>query len=132
MGSNKRKLHRARRELCDHLQENGYGVELKDNWQLWRIHSRPLDFLGFRFYRDKTLLRKKTFLRFRRKIAKIKKRGYCNVAAARAVVSGIGWLKQIPGGKSYYLNHVKPVISKREATRIISIFDKRNSRRLVA
>lgn len=132
MDSNKRKLHRSRLKLCGYLLNNGYGVELKDNWQLWRIHSRPLDFLGFRFYKGKTFLRKNTFLKLRRKIAKIKKRGYCTVAMARGVVSGIGWLKQIPGGKSYYLNYVKPVISKREATRIISIYDKRNNGRLIA
>lgn len=35
-------------------------LELKDNWQIFPVESRGVDFLGFRFFHDFILLRKKT------------------------------------------------------------------------
>lgn len=123
--TNKRKLHKARLRIDEFLKVNGFRVHIKGNWQLWRIHTRPLDFLGYRFYKGKTLLRKRMFYRFMRKVRRIKKRGYCTVQAARGITAGLGWLKHIPGGRHFYLTHVKPIISKKELRKIISAADKR-------
>lgn len=57
--TNKRKLRKAIMEIEKYL--NGIGLKLKPNYQVWKVHSRPIDFVGFRFYKDKTLLRKKNF-----------------------------------------------------------------------
>ena len=126
--TNKRKLHRARLQIVAFLRDNGYNCTLKDNWQLWRLHSRPLDFMGYRFYKDRTLLRKRIFYALNRKVRLVKKRGYCTVRSARAIASEMGWLKRIPGGRHYDLNHIKPVISKGEISRIISAYDKKTRR----
>lgn len=124
--TNKRKLHKARTQIADYLMENGYKVTIKDNWQLWRLHSRPLDFVGYRFYKDKTLLRKRMFYLLNRKVRQVKKKGYCTVKTARGLISLLGWLKHIPGGKRYYLTYIKPVISKSEMARIVSAYDKKH------
>lgn len=57
--TNKRKLRKAIMEIEKYL--NGIGLKLKPNYQVWKVHSRPIDFVGFRFYKDKMLLRKKIF-----------------------------------------------------------------------
>ena len=126
MDCNKRKLHRAKSQIASFLKRNHYNCTLKNNWQLWKIHSRPLDYLGYRFYEDKTLLRKRIFYTINRKVREIYKRGYCTVKSARCMASEIGWLRRIPGGKHYYLSYIKPVISKGEMARIISAYDKKH------
>ena len=128
MDTNKRKLHKARLQIAAYLRDGQYNCTIKDNWQLWRIHSRPLDYLGYRFYREKTLLRKRIFYAFNWKVREVKKKGYCTVRCARALASGMGWMKRIPGGRHYYLTKIKPIISKGEIARIISIYDKKTRR----
>ena len=127
--TNKRKLHKARKALAEYLRKEGYGVEIKPDWQLWRIHTRPIDFLGYRFYKDKMLMRKKNFYRFTRRVQRVKKRGYCTERGARQIAAGLGQLRNTPGGKHYYLHHIKPIIAKREITKIISAADKRRKER---
>ena len=131
MDTSKRKLHKARLQIAAYLRDGHYNCTIKDNWQLWRIYSRPLDYLGYRFYREKTLLRKRIFYAFNRKVREVKKKGYCTVRCARALASGMGWLKRIPGGRHYYFTKIKPIISKGEIARIISIYDKKTRRKTV-
>lgn len=127
--TNKRKLHKARKALAEYLRKEGYGIEIKPDWQLWRIHTRPIDFLGYLFYKDKTLMRRKNFYRFTRRVQRVKKRGYCTERGARQIAAGLGQLKNTPGGKHYYLNSIKPIIAKREISKIISAADKRRKER---
>lgn len=120
----KRKLHRALRSLVAYLDKEGYACRIKDDWQVYPMAKRPLDFLGYCFWRDKTLLRKRTFLGLMRRVGIVKKRGYCTVARARGIASLLGLVKQLPHGKHLYLKYIKPIISKGEMSRIISRYDK--------
>lgn len=45
-------------------------LTIKENWQLFKTESRPLDFLGYRFYRGYTTLRRSNFLRIKRRAKK--------------------------------------------------------------
>lgn len=128
--TNKRKLHRARTAINEFLTTHKYKVVIKGNWQLWKIHSRPLDFLGYRFYKEKTLLRKRIFIALSRKVSKINKTCKCSVKNARGLTSYFGWLKHIPSGKHYYLNYIKPIVSKKKLRKIISVFDKQERRKM--
>ena len=123
--TNKRKLRKAKLAIDEFLLTGNYNLEIKENYQLWKIHTRPLDFLGYRFYKDKTLLRKSIFYGFNRRLRKIKKRGYCTIARARALASLLGWFKHISSGRDYYVNNIKPIISKRRISTIISIYDRK-------
>jgi len=126
--TNKRKLHRALRSIKQYLEKNGYNSRIKGDWQVFPMRSRPLDFLGFRFWRGKTLLRKRTFRGLLRRVRRVKKKGYCTVTRARGIMSLLGYVKQLPHGKHFYLTQIKPVISKGEMARIISIYDKKTRR----
>lgn len=128
LGPNKRKLRRALSALKEYLKREGYGVEIKENWQLWKTFSRPLDFVGYRFYKGYTLLRKKILYRLTKTVRRILLHGL-NIRRARRFNSLVGWGCHI-NFKKYYLERIKPVISKRTVKRYIARYDKRKQSRL--
>jgi len=125
LGTNKRRLHNTVYAIGDYLKGDGYAIHIKPSWQLWRRNSRPINYLGIVVYSNKIYLRKRNFIRFMRQVRRVKKRGYCTVGAARGIMSRLGELKDLPHGKHFYLTYIKPIISKGECRRIISLADKR-------
>lgn len=65
LGGNKKKLHRAREHISRYL-ETILGLKLKDNWQIFKTDSRGVDFVGFRFFHGRTILRRRNFQKLRR------------------------------------------------------------------
>lgn len=133
-GTNKRKLRQDLIALKEFLQKDDWAVTIKKNYAIWKLHprstlhSRPVDFLGYKFYvNGKKLLRNKNFNRLRRRVRRVQKRGYCTIRGARGIMSGFGLLKRLPHGRHYYLNHIKPIISKRRLRQIISTADRRRN-----
>lgn len=126
LGGNKKKLHKAKKEIESIL--NGYSLFIKKNWQVFKIDNRGLDFLGFRFFRNKTILRKRNALRIKRRIKKIKKKGKITIKDASAVVSYWGWIKK-SNSYNFYNKHVKKYIKIKEVRRIISENSKHNNAR---
>lgn len=127
-GSNKRFLHECRKRMADFLKD--IGLEMKSNWQVCRFHKvvngedkyRFLDFLGFRFYRNRTTLRKWIMLRMCRKARRFSK--HPSLFHCRQILSALGWLKQTD---TYfmYLEHIKPYVSFRNVRKKISRISKR-------
>ena len=120
---NKRKLRKAMRELSERLK--GYGLKIKENWQLWKRYSRPIDFVGYRFYEKYTLLRKRLLLRLMRTVKRISQFGL-NIQQARRFNSLIGWGTHI-NFRNFYVGKIKPTVSKGLAKRYISRHDKRRA-----
>lgn len=120
--SNKRKLHRAINSIEEYL--NKIGLCLKDNWQVWKINSRPIDFVGYRFYVNKTILRKRIFFRLCRRTRKIKKTGYITPHQAMSLLSLLGWLSHINGCK-WYVKNIYPYAPKNKLKRIVSNYSKK-------
>lgn len=121
-GSNKRKLHKTRIATEDYL--NTLGLTLKDNWQIFPIGSRGLDFMGFRFFRAKVTLRKSILRKARRKAIRIHNKDKPTIYDARQMVSYIGWLEQTDT-YWFYLKHIKPLINFQYLKRRLSRYDKR-------
>ncbi len=117
LGPNKRKLHKARREIEQYLLD--IGLQLKNDWQLFPVKSRPIDFLGMRFYRTHTTLRRRTCLRIRRRAKRIGKKKRLSPADAAAIVSYWGWVKRTNSYKFYH-THVRPHVTIQKARRVIS------------
>ena len=82
---NKKELRKIKEKVEEFLKKED--LLLKGNWQLFRTNSRPLDFLGYRFYRGYTTLRRGNFLRIRRRLKKISKKQNLSVKDASAVIS---------------------------------------------
>lgn len=68
-------------------------LEIKNNYQLFRINSRPLDFVGYKFLNNKVYLRKGIYKRIRRKILKIQRQRFVSVKDARTLMTYYGWKK---------------------------------------
>lgn len=119
LDNDKAKLHRARLELSNYLQREGYGLTLKENWQLWQVDTRPIDFVGYKLYSSRTLLRRANFNRIKRLIERIKVKGL-SIKRTRRYMSYYGWCKN-SNFKGYYLLRVKPVISTSNICRYILV-----------
>lgn len=93
--SSKRKLHRAVKAISDWL--GGVELQLKDNWQVYKVDTRMVTALGYRYDHEKTLLRKRNLLRLKRQLARAYKRldrgRPIAVSMAAGLLSRIGQLK---------------------------------------
>jgi len=117
LGSNKRKLHKARKEIEQYL--SSIHLKLKGDWQVFRTSKRAIDFLGLKFYQDKTIMRKANSLRIRRRYKKIGKKTELNYLDACAAVSYWGWMKHSDSFR-FYEKYIKCVVSISDAKRRIS------------
>ena len=104
LGGNKRELHKLKLQIEEYLK-NKLHLKLKSNWQIFPIayvskkdnkeHGRPLDFLGFQFYHDRTILRKHDLIALTRKVSKVAKKSFDKLTKndCLSVVSRLGMLK---------------------------------------
>jgi RNA-directed DNA polymerase len=106
-GNNKKKLHQARTRVEQYLNEVLH-VQVKDNWQLFRVDDRGVDFVGYRIFRDYCLLRKTTSLRIARRMRKIRASGEIAYRDAAAFMSYLGWLKHC-NAYNFTQKHLAPV-----------------------
>lgn len=120
--SNKRKLHKAR--LCiEQYVAQRRKLKIKPNWQVYKMpydngrgkvtSQRATDFVGFKFYRYKTTIRKAIFLRMRRCFLKLSGREY-TLRGARSFMSYNGWLRHTNSVnvKHKYIDGGKIIIKK--------------------
>lgn len=108
-GRNKRKLH----NVMDKIQTaaESIGLEVKANWQIFPVDSRGVDILGYRYFRDKTILRKRNSLAIIRQTRRIANKQRNNkpisFKEASGFLSRIGSLTHCRGGKLYqHIRHV--------------------------
>lgn len=109
-GPNKKKLHRARKAIATYL--HGLSLRLKGNWQIYPLKARPLDFVGYKFYRDRITLRKANFLRLTRQCRRARKvlasGRPISYAMASSLLSRIGQLKHCDSQK-IRIKYVDPI-----------------------
>jgi len=69
LSSNKGDLHKLLIDIRWYLHDR-LKLTIKDNYQIFPVEARRIDFVGYRFYHTHTLLRKPIKQRFARKMAK--------------------------------------------------------------
>lgn len=126
-GSNKKVLHRMRQAVDDYLHKE-LGLELKGNWQVFRFsygknQGRDLDFMGFRFFRNRTVLRKSIMFKATRKAKRISVKERPTIYDARQMMSYLGWIK-CTDTYTMYLFWIKPYVNFQKMKRKISRYDK--------
>lgn len=100
------------RQLCPHMRRMEYGT-------ITRHAGRDVDFMGFRFYRDHTSIRRNNSLRIRRLYAKAAKMENVDPHTAAGCLSYLGWTKNTD---SYnftvkYIDNVIPIHDLKEVIR---------------
>ena len=132
-GSNKRELHRIFKRIEEYL--GSINLKVKSNWQVFRFdyidkngkrQGRFVDFMGFKFYRDKTTIRKSIFLRACRTARRISKKLKISWRDACQILSYMGWFYPTDTFKAY-LKHIKPFVSVRMCKKIMSNHDRRKN-----
>lgn len=130
LGANKRELHKMFNLIRSYLGE--IGLTIKDNWQVFlfdytdkdgKRHGRPIDFMGFKFYRDKTTIRKSIFLRACRLARRLHKKLHINWRDASQILSYFGWFKTTDTYKAFQ-KYIVSQISLNSCKKVMSIHDK--------
>lgn len=111
LGGNKKKLHRAREHISRYL-ETMLGLRLKDNWQIFKTDSRGIDFVGFRFFHGRTILRRRNFQKLRRNARTARKFLETNRKIPPHVAAGLlsraGQLRHC-NGQNIFDKYIKPI-----------------------
>ncbi len=125
-GSNKKKLHRAVEAIIARAEE--IGLHIKDNWQVFRFDyiskkdgkhkGRALDVLGFRFFRDKVILRKRNALSIRRAALRLSNSKHITPHAAQSFMSKIGALRHC-NSRRFWEKYVKPYVNIKQLKEVI-------------
>jgi hypothetical protein len=105
-------LHELRKKCSEYLGRN-LRLKIKDNWQVFPVKSRGIDFLGYRFFGQYTLIRKRIANDFKRKVRYIAY-NYSELSHQKIVnriMSYYGWLKH-GNGYNLWMAHITPGIAQ--------------------
>lgn len=85
-------------QLCKDIKlylKSQLNLSLKENWQVFPLNNRGLDFLGYRFYHDHTILRKSIATRFKQRMITIKANHehLTTINILNGIMSYCGWMK---------------------------------------
>ena len=131
-GGNKRELHEIQRKIEAYLNDR-LGLQMKENWQVYLFDyvkkdgshvGRDLDFMGFRFFRDRTILRKSVMLKATRKARNMAKKVVKTVYDCRQMLSYLGWL-DCTDTYDMYKKWIKPNISFQHLKRRVSAYQRK-------
>lgn len=96
LGRTKEELHSDLEKMKLYISQN-LDLKIKDNWQVFPTDIRGIDFVGYRFFRKFTLLRKRTYKRFKRTMRNAEKyynrNRKINYQIWCSINSYNGWLK---------------------------------------
>ena len=134
LARNKRELHSVLKTIREYLQ--GLGLELKSNYQVFKFHyinkrgeesGRFIDFMGFKFYRNRTTIRKATFLRACRIARKIGRTKRLTLKRAYKIISYKGWFDSSDSFQAYE-KYILKYVSVRKCKELISAESKRSNK----
>lgn len=99
-GKNKKLLHQTFKNIQEYLK--GIHLKVKKNWQLYKfvyknkkgeLIGRDIDFMGFRFFGFKTILRKSIMLNATAKALRVAKKDKITTYDAQQLISYTGYFK---------------------------------------
>lgn len=136
-GRNKKELHRMQQSIALFLRDR-FNLEMKGNWQVFRfeyverktgkVKGRPLDFMGFEFHKDRTILRESIMLSCTRKVNRVSKKDVITWYDATAILSYMGYLTHTDTYEMY-LQRVKPHVNVKKLKKIVSKHSKREEKK---
>lgn len=115
--NNKRKLKQVKKEVEGFLK--GEHLSLKKNYCLIDLNKQFIDFLGYRFYKNHITLRRSNFLRIKRRVKKVYKKGYFVLKDCCALISYDGFLKR-SNCYNYLCKYIYPYVSIKRCRKEVS------------
>ena len=82
-------------------------------------HGRPLDYIGFEFHRNKTIMRESIMLRMTKKARQISKQEQINPKDAASLLSSLGWIDNTDT-YGMYEERIKPYVEIKKLKKIVS------------
>lgn len=129
ISNNKRKLYRLVEMIK--IQLGKLRLRLKGSWQIFRIRKHPIDFLGFTFYENRTVIRKRIVRNILRCVHKIRRARAEHrpiwIKLARTLLSYMGWITN-SDTYDFYLYNIKPYVQISTLKRIVSKRDREENR----
>lgn len=122
-GRNKKRLHSLVKNIS--LKLKSFGLSLKSNWQIFRPASRSIDFMGFRFFCQKTTLRRSLMLRISKKCRTVTKKHAPSAAESASIISYMGWIKH-SDSNGLFRKRIKPFVSIKQAKKAVALAAKAN------
>lgn len=128
LGTAKRQLHRVMNAIRDYLK-NELHLKIKSNYQVFKfnfidkfnnVKGRVIDFMGFKFYRNKVLLRKNILFSAFRKARKIFAKQKLNWYDSTQILSYLGWFKHADV-YGVFARYIKPYVNISECKKIVSL-----------
>lgn len=95
-------LHPSKKVLHEYLYEiklfinNELKLELKNNYQVFPLNKRQLDFVGYRFDQHTTMLRKTILMKFYKNARKLRKKQNNEIDIKTQLSSHYGWINHLP------------------------------------
>ena len=131
LGSNKKKLHKMKEAIMIYLEQE-LNLKLKNNYQVFRFdyiknkkhYGRDIDFMGFRFFRNKTTLRKSILHKAMSKAHKMNKKEKSTIYDCQQFISYMSWI-DAADTYNFYLNYIKPFVNYKQCKRRISQHERR-------
>lgn len=132
LGGNKRKLHKVLADMKVWLKNNFY-LTIKQNHRLSVVGTNKnnyIDFMGFKFYSNRTTLRKSIMLKACRKAKKISRKDRITVHDSRQMLAYTGWL-YITNTYNMYKKRIKPLVKIKTLKKVVSRYDRRHGTNVV-
>lgn len=136
-GGNKKVVHEQMSSITEYLESQGLSV--KGNWQVYRFDyirkkdgrrcGRDLDFMGFRFFRDKTIIRRRNSLKIRRTANGLNKAPSISYRSASSMLSLMGWVKHTNSYR-FRVKYIYGKIDMKSLKKIVSRYTKKQNNKL--
>lgn len=131
--NSKEKLHQIVDLVNKKLKE--LGLKLKENWIIRRIiyeknkkeYGQFVDFMGYRFYRNKITLRKAIMIKMTQKARKVANKRRATIFDCQQMVSALNWIEQTDI-YNMYKDKIKPYIDFGKMKKYISFYNKRKAK----
>lgn len=131
-GSNKRELYRQKEKMEEYLNKE-LNLNLNHKWQIFRFdyidknekhYGRDLDFMGYRFFRDRTILRRSIYYKACRRARKLGKRDKITIQDCKQMITYMPWFK-ITDTYTAFSDYIDTNVNRRYMRKRISKYDRR-------
>ena len=131
LSSNKKELHKLVKLIEKYLNES-LNLTLKGNWQIFRFDycyhgksgGRCIDFMGYKFYRDRIVLRKTIMMKATRKARRIAKKDTVTWYDSAQMLSYCGYFKHTDTYDCFQ-KYIKPNVNVKRLKHKVSIHSKK-------